>query len=316
MFDYDDLEVAEDVQQVSLSAPAQESLRSLVGDMVSRVDSIKARVDAKEQDRPDARRRQAMDAVSHASLSFAEFLGKPEPLLIDGDGPRGLRVARSRTDCGEAIQMVDCDEYLVVVTGEFRLEKSGEHITIREGQGIFLEAGERVTWTWDSVVQFITILLPERHRERRIAAETSDAGVQTEVPKSPSGVQTEVPKVPSGVLRTVKPPVGKFGDIGQAGYIRKSPPSGSGESAETADNKESSESTPCSETDVHSHAGLGRRVPSATSSPPPESAGMCELTRGASLSTFEQLADNAEKLWLRQEMEEREIERPARYGAR
>ena len=34
------------------------------------------------------------------------------------------------------------------------------------------------------------------------------------------------------------------------------------------------------------------------------SPGMCELTRGASLSTFEQLADNAEKLWLRQEMED------------
>lgn len=299
MFDYDDLEVAEDVQQVSLSAPAQESLRSLVGDMVSRVDSIKARVDAKEQDRPHARRRQATDAVSHASLSFAEFLGKPEPLLIDGDGPRGLRVARSRTDCGEAIQMVDCDEYLVVVTGEFRLEKAGEHITIREGQGIFLEAGERVTWAWDSVVQFITILLPERHQRRAV----SDAGVQTEVPKSPSGV-----------LKPLKPPVGKFGDIGQAGYIRTPPHSGSGESADTADNKEASESTPCSETDVHSHGG--RRVTSATSSPPPESAGMCELTRGASLSTFEQLADNAEKLWLRQEMEEREIERPARYGAR
>eukprot|EP00913_Durusdinium_trenchii_P021529 g20231.t1 len=32
-----------------------------------------------EQDRPHARRRQATDAVSHASLSFAEFLGRAEP---------------------------------------------------------------------------------------------------------------------------------------------------------------------------------------------------------------------------------------------
>ncbi|CAL1152147.1 unnamed protein product [Cladocopium goreaui] len=145
----------------------------------------------------------------------------------------------------------------------------------------------------DSVVQFITILLPERHQRRAV----SDAGVQTEVPKSPSGV-----------LKPLKPPVGKFGDIGQAGYIRTPPHSGSGESADTADNKEASESTPCSETDVHSHGG--RRVASATSSPPPESAGMCELTRGASLSTFEQLADNAEKLWLRQEMEARHLNTP------
>eukprot|EP00435_Cladocopium_sp_Y103_P064386 s800_g26.t1 len=310
MFDYDDLEVAEDVQQVSLSAPAQESLRSLVGDMVSRVDSIKARVDAKEQDRPHARRRQATDAVSHASLSFAEFLGKPEPLLIDGvDGSRGLRVARSRTDCGEAIQMVDCDEYLVVVTGEFRLDKAGEQITIREGEGIFLEAGEKVNWAWDSVVQFITILLPERHQRRAV----SDAGVQTEVPKSPS--DSSVTK--TAARSVLKPPGGKFGDIGQAGYMRMPPQPGSrsGESADTTDNKEASESTPCSETDGHSHGGHGR-VASATSSPPPEPAGICELTRGASLSAFEQLADNAEKLRLRQEMEERDIERPARYGAR
>lgn len=309
MFDYDDLEVAEDVKQVSLSAPAQESLRSLVADMSSRVDNIKARVDAKEQDRPHARRRQATDAVSCASLSFAEFLGKAEP---SGGGSRGLRVARSRTDCGEAIQMVDCDEYLVVVTGEFRLEKGKEHITVGEGEGIFLEAGEQVTWSWDSVVQFITILLPERHQRHTV----SESGVQTDPP--PEKNAEWAPKAPRSVMR---PPSGKFGyaitEAAEAGYMKSSQPgSRSGESADTTDNKEASESTPCSETDAQSGHGGHGRVTSATSSPPPEPAGICDLTRGASLSAFEQLADNAEKLRLRQEMEERENEHPARYGAR
>ena len=41
----------------------------------------------------------------------------------------------------------------------------------------------------------------------------------------------------------------------------------------------------------------------ATSSPPPEPAGEHEMNRVASLSAFEQLVDNAEKLRLRQEME-------------
>jgi len=169
MFDYDDLDMAEDVKQVAMTAPAQESLRSLVADMSSRVDSIKARVDQKERDRVEAphRRRKATDAVSTASLSFAEFLGISQSQSNQEESSsRGLRVARSRPS-GKEQQMVDCAEYLVVLTGEFRLEKRDEKIMLREGDGIFLEAGERVVWTWDRTVQFITITLPERTRQAK-----------------------------------------------------------------------------------------------------------------------------------------------------
>lgn len=48
-----------------------------------------------------------------------------------------------------------------------------------------MEAGEKVVWTWDSVVQFITILLPERHQQKLMAVEmaTQTEESQPEWPK-------------------------------------------------------------------------------------------------------------------------------------
>ncbi|CAE7546677.1 unnamed protein product, partial [Symbiodinium necroappetens] len=72
-------------------------------------------------------------------LSFAEFLGITQSQANQEESSsRGLRVARSRPS-GKEQQMVDCDEYLVVLTGEFQLEKGDENIMLREGDGIFLE---------------------------------------------------------------------------------------------------------------------------------------------------------------------------------
>jgi len=201
--------------------------------------------------------------------------------------------------------MVDCDEYLLVVTGEFQLQKGKENITVAEGEGIYLEAGEKVVWKWDNMVQFITILLPERNKRANVA----EAGVQTDSPeKTHQDTRMDLPK------HGERSPLKNREIMPQVGYMKKPIPSSrSCESADTTDHKEASES-PCSETEGSGHA----RVTSATSSPPPEPAGdsLRDLSRVGSLSAFEQLADNAEKLRLRQEMEERAIERPARYGAR
>jgi len=304
MFDYDDLDMAEDVKQVAMTAPAQESLRSLVADMSSRVDSIKARVDQKERDRVEAphRRRKATDAVSTASLSFAEFLGISQSQSNQEESSsRGLRVARSRPS-GKEQQMVDCAEYLVVLTGEFRLEKRDEKIMLREGDGIFLEAGERVVWTWDRTVQFITITLPERTRQ----AKTTETGIQTE-PSKACGEKFWAEASERGLAR--REPVGLLKSR-QAPVPMLRMPGGSGDSADTTDIKES-ESTPCRS---DATPGSGHASPAPVERQDGSSEG--PLRHVTSLSAFEQLADKAERLRLRQEMEERVTDRPARYGAR
>ncbi|CAJ1379618.1 unnamed protein product [Effrenium voratum] len=279
--------------KVSLTEPDEASLRSLVEDMSLRVASFVTRVDHEEEQRRTVseRRRKATDAVSNASLSFAEFLGRPEP--VGGDSSRGLRVARSRTDCGEAIQMVDCDEYLVVVTGEFRLQKGEEELIVREGEGIFLEAGEKVLWKWDHLVQFITIHLPERKGRQGMV----DCGVQAPEEKSLWATKLEPGRAKSREEL-------KRGEMGYLKMPAEQESRRSGESVDTTDIKEASESAP-SETDVSARAEI------ANSTSPSG-----DMNRIKSLSAFEQLVDNTERLRLREEMEERAVDRPARYGAR
>eukprot|EP00931_Biecheleriopsis_adriatica_P077811 TRINITY_DN512_c1_g1_i1.p1 TRINITY_DN512_c1_g1~~TRINITY_DN512_c1_g1_i1.p1 ORF type:complete len:1419 (-),score=427.30 TRINITY_DN512_c1_g1_i1:102-4358(-) len=144
----------------------QRNLMSLVDDMSSQVDNIKSRIDAKERERSKSRykKKQAAEVVSDVSLDVAEFfgplLGSSRPSTYSNEG--GLRLARSRTDRGEARQTVDSDEYLLVVTGEFQLQR---HITeapvrVQAGEGVFLKTGERLAWSWDKPVQYVTICLP------------------------------------------------------------------------------------------------------------------------------------------------------------
>lgn len=100
---------------------------------------------------------ESKDVVSGPVLTITEYFGN----VTSSDATISACLATVTAPCKEAFQTPEFDEYVLVISGSLTLlHGDGKETHVKRGEGILLQAGERVKWTWPGPCQYVPICLP------------------------------------------------------------------------------------------------------------------------------------------------------------
>mmetsp|Transcript_1928 Transcript_1928/g.4251 ORF Transcript_1928/g.4251 Transcript_1928/m.4251 type:complete len:103 (+) Transcript_1928:31-339(+) len=85
-----------------------------------------------------------VDVLTLPGLTMAEYFGRAS----SGDEQLSACLATVPTQGEEAHQLLEFDEYVIVVSGELWVAHSSQTFVIVQGEGLLLRAGARVLWRW------------------------------------------------------------------------------------------------------------------------------------------------------------------------
>uniref|UniRef100_A0A7S2I8C3 (S)-ureidoglycine aminohydrolase cupin domain-containing protein n=1 Tax=Zooxanthella nutricula TaxID=1333877 RepID=A0A7S2I8C3_9DINO len=119
-----------------------------------------------------------VDVVAAKDLTITEYFGH----VASKDGTLSACLATVSAPCAEAYQAPDFDEYVMVLSGEVHLRQDEGVTVVKEGQAVFLKAGERVKWEWPGACTYVPICLPafspaNCHREEEAGAAKDKAAM-------------------------------------------------------------------------------------------------------------------------------------------
>lgn len=100
---------------------------------------------------------EAVDVVKAGPLTITEYFGN----VASKDPTLSACLASVTGTCEEAYQAPEFDEYVLVLSGEVHLLfGDGTKKIVKAKEGVFLQAGLRVKWTWSGPCEYVPICLP------------------------------------------------------------------------------------------------------------------------------------------------------------
>lgn len=257
---------------------------------------------------------QSVSVISSAHLNITEFFGTAS----SGDARLSACLATVTHASGEALETPAFDEYIMVISGEVQVVRGGTKTTVAQGEGLLLQAGERVRWVWQQPCQYVIICPTPEGTEQAFAApqpaSAAGSGPASAVGSRPASAPPSAPPSAPATPHSAKAP-STWQSLDERTEPTKLTPARASETslAPTAD--DAADATEEATTETEPETGAGATTPTYQNIPDyvPSSGGMA---RCASLSAFDQLLDTEGLMELRARMEDQAEDRPARYGAR
>jgi len=269
----------------------------------------------------------ALEVVATPELTIAEYFGS----AATGDDRLSACVATISKSSGEAHQVPEYDEYIMVVSGEVQLIRCGAKVTVGQGEGVLLKAGESVTWVWPRPSQYVIICLtplyldggpvgrgfqqPGATGKSETASQTSHTdeawiGADCSSLASVNGAGEENAGEPYVSFNKGKKSVNSCTPTEES-PSSKTPSRADAQELETATTEADARPTPTTPS--------GEWIPNINPANFPTYMPACgEMGRASSLSCFDQMLNNEGLMELRSKMDKMDQveERPVRYGAR